>query len=189
MVWRCALPEVSAAAAMGFRGYWDAHEEDMLRRGVQKHGIGSWERIRHDPEFKILKCVRAHARVAERPPATCRRRCTRLPRRKHMLRARQRGGGARARVGRRVQRRRLRIACCAKTALPHALRELTACAARLPRRRGRTGVQLKDKWRNLVRPRRRGRRLSHACLCQACLWRRLKTAAVARVESRARCAS
>jgi hypothetical protein len=42
---------------MGFRGYWDAHEEEMLRRGVQKHGIGSWERIRHDPEFKVLKCV------------------------------------------------------------------------------------------------------------------------------------
>lgn len=42
---------------MGFRGYWDAHEEDLLRRGVQKHGIGSWERIRHDPDFKILKCV------------------------------------------------------------------------------------------------------------------------------------
>lgn len=47
---------------MGFRGYWDAHEEDLLRRGVQKHGIGSWERIRHDPEFKVLKCVSQLAR-------------------------------------------------------------------------------------------------------------------------------
>lgn len=44
---------------MPFRGYWDAHEEDQLRRGVQKHGIGSWERIRHDPEFKVLRCADA----------------------------------------------------------------------------------------------------------------------------------
>jgi hypothetical protein len=44
---------------MPFRGYWDAHEEDQLRRGVQKHGIGSWERIRHDPEFKVLRCAPA----------------------------------------------------------------------------------------------------------------------------------
>ena len=52
---------------MGFRGYWDAHEEEMLRRGVQKHGIGSWERIRHDPEFRVLR------RVAQRltVPAAC----------------------------------------------------------------------------------------------------------------------
>lgn len=49
---------------MTFRGYWDAHEEDLLRRGVQKHGIGSWERIRHDPDFKILKCVCRRARLA-----------------------------------------------------------------------------------------------------------------------------
>lgn len=38
-----------------FRGYWCGEEEEALRRGVQKHGIGAWERIRHDPEFKILK--------------------------------------------------------------------------------------------------------------------------------------
>lgn len=38
------------------RGYWAHEEEESLRRGVQKHGIGAWERIRHDPEFKILKC-------------------------------------------------------------------------------------------------------------------------------------
>jgi len=41
----------------GFRGYWDAHEEELLRRGVQRHGIGSWERIRHDVEFRLLKCA------------------------------------------------------------------------------------------------------------------------------------
>ena len=38
------------------RGYWCGEEEECLRKGVQKHGIGAWERIRHDPEFKILKC-------------------------------------------------------------------------------------------------------------------------------------
>jgi hypothetical protein len=42
---------------MPYRGYWDEEEEDSLRDAVQKHGIGAWERMRHDPEFKVLKCV------------------------------------------------------------------------------------------------------------------------------------
>jgi hypothetical protein len=42
---------------MPYRGYWDEHEEDTLRYAVQKHGIGAWERMRHDPEFRILRCA------------------------------------------------------------------------------------------------------------------------------------
>lgn len=40
---------------MAFRGYWDATEEQALRDAVQKHGIGAWEKMRHDVDFKVLK--------------------------------------------------------------------------------------------------------------------------------------
>lgn len=33
---------------------WDAAEEQALRSGVQKHGLGAWERIRTDPDFHVL---------------------------------------------------------------------------------------------------------------------------------------
>jgi hypothetical protein len=33
---------------------WDAAEENALKAGVKKHGLGAWERIRTDPEFTIL---------------------------------------------------------------------------------------------------------------------------------------
>jgi hypothetical protein len=33
---------------------WDAAEEQALRSGVQKHGLGAWERIRTDAEFHVL---------------------------------------------------------------------------------------------------------------------------------------
>ena len=42
---------------MAFRGYWDATEEQALRDAVQKHGIGAWEKMRHDVDFKVLKYV------------------------------------------------------------------------------------------------------------------------------------
>ena len=42
-------------STMPFRGYWDDEEEQALRDAVQKHGIGSWEKMRHDPDFKVLK--------------------------------------------------------------------------------------------------------------------------------------
>ena len=42
---------------MPFRGYWDDEEEAALRDAVQKHGIGAWEKMRHDTAFKVLKCV------------------------------------------------------------------------------------------------------------------------------------
>jgi hypothetical protein len=45
------------APQMAFRGYWDATEEQALRDAVQKHGIGAWEKMRHDVDFKVLKCV------------------------------------------------------------------------------------------------------------------------------------
>eukprot|EP00976_Prorocentrum_cordatum_P018171 367486-Prorocentrum_minimum.AAC.2 len=48
---------------MPYRGYWDEEEEDSLRDAVQKHGIGAWERMRHDPEFKVLKYVDDFARA------------------------------------------------------------------------------------------------------------------------------
>lgn len=34
---------------------WDKEEMMMLRKGVQRHGVGSWETIRQDPDFKLLK--------------------------------------------------------------------------------------------------------------------------------------
>ena len=33
---------------------WDQQEEEALREGVKKHGLGAWERIRTDPEFSLL---------------------------------------------------------------------------------------------------------------------------------------
>ena len=33
---------------------WTLDEEEALRRGVQKHGIGAWEIIRQDALFKGL---------------------------------------------------------------------------------------------------------------------------------------
>lgn len=43
------------------RGYWSENEETALKRAVRKHGIGAWEKMRNDPEFVTLRCVRAHA--------------------------------------------------------------------------------------------------------------------------------
>ena len=43
------------APALAFRGYWDATEEQALRDAVQKHGIGAWEKMRHDVDSKVLK--------------------------------------------------------------------------------------------------------------------------------------
>ena len=40
------------------RGYWQAEEETALRAAVQKHGIGAWEKMRTDPDFKALRCAR-----------------------------------------------------------------------------------------------------------------------------------
>lgn len=39
------------------RGYhvWNQAEEDALRAGVKKHGLGAWEIIRKDPEFSVLE--------------------------------------------------------------------------------------------------------------------------------------
>ncbi len=34
---------------------WTTEEEDSLRNGVTKHGLGSWEIIRRDPEFLMLE--------------------------------------------------------------------------------------------------------------------------------------
>jgi hypothetical protein len=33
---------------------WSLEEEEALRKGVQKHGIGAWEIIRQDALFKHL---------------------------------------------------------------------------------------------------------------------------------------
>ena len=33
---------------------WTLEEEEALRKGVQKHGIGAWEIIRQDALFKHL---------------------------------------------------------------------------------------------------------------------------------------
>jgi len=34
---------------------WSAQEEESLRRGVQRHGVGAWQVILRDPEYDILK--------------------------------------------------------------------------------------------------------------------------------------
>jgi hypothetical protein len=47
----------TGGGAAPVRGYWDASEEGALRRAVQKHGIGAWEKMRNDPEFTALRCV------------------------------------------------------------------------------------------------------------------------------------
>ena len=49
------MPKAYADPVTPFRGYWDEEEENALRDAVQKHGIGSWEKMRHDPDFKVLK--------------------------------------------------------------------------------------------------------------------------------------
>ncbi len=33
---------------------WNSEEEEALRLGVMKHGIGAWQIILRDPEFGIL---------------------------------------------------------------------------------------------------------------------------------------
>lgn len=40
------------------RGYrvWCGEEENQLRQGVLKCGLGAWEVIRRDPEFPGLRC-------------------------------------------------------------------------------------------------------------------------------------
>ena len=55
----------AAAATTTVRGYWSENEEGALKRAVRKHGIGAWEKMRNDPEFATLRCVRC---VRERPP-------------------------------------------------------------------------------------------------------------------------
>ena len=48
----------TAREASGVRGYWQAPEEQALKRAVRKHGIGAWEKMRNDPEFAVLRCAR-----------------------------------------------------------------------------------------------------------------------------------
>ena len=52
----------TAAAGGGARGYWSQPEEQALKRAVRKHGIGAWEKMRNDPEFAALRCVRERER-------------------------------------------------------------------------------------------------------------------------------
>lgn len=48
---------MGSSGASGRREYrvWEAHEEQALRDGVKKHGLGAWEKIRTDGEFEVLK--------------------------------------------------------------------------------------------------------------------------------------
>ena len=67
---RCDSADMrGAAATTPYRGYWDEHEEDTLRYAVQKHGIGAWERMRHDPDFRILRCAALTSTTAHVNPA------------------------------------------------------------------------------------------------------------------------
>ena len=61
----------TAREASGVRGYWQAPEEQALKRAVRKHGIGAWEKMRNDPEFAALRCARdASERTRERRART-----------------------------------------------------------------------------------------------------------------------
>jgi hypothetical protein len=166
---------------MAFRGYWDATEEQALRDAVQKHGIGAWEKMRHDVDFKVLKCVPSRAR-ARNSSATARSSAARFPPSFHAADARgtranadnsrfssQWRGTTDAREEFFAATRFLRGECALGGARGRAAeragRRLNAHTARrrrahpahlLPipdpyRHRGRTGVQLKDKWRNLIK--------------------------------------
>lgn len=46
-----------AVNAANTRAYncWTHEEEEQLRLGVEKHGLGSWEIIRRDTEFGLLE--------------------------------------------------------------------------------------------------------------------------------------
>ena len=164
---------------MAFRGYWDATEEQALRDAVQKHGIGAWEKMRHDVDFKVLKCVAGRTRArAPRDAALERRAFPSIHSRRRRAQARTRANAdnsrfsSRARsttdargVFRRFFARRMRARGSARARrgdAPRRLYEHTARqrrvhpAHRFPtpdphRHRGRTGVQLKDKWRNLIK--------------------------------------
>ena len=169
------------APQMAFRGYWDATEEQALRDAVQKHGIGAWEKMRHDVDFKVLKCVPSRAR-ARNSSATARSSAARFPPSFHAADARgtranadnsrfssQWRGTTDAREEFFAATRFLRGECALGGARGRAAeragRRLNAHTARrrrahpahpLPipdpyRHRGRTGVQLKDKWRNLIK--------------------------------------
>ncbi|KAJ9521088.1 hypothetical protein QJQ45_022817, partial [Haematococcus lacustris] len=50
------MPE-KAPGARPTRGYnvWSTVEEEALRNGVKKHGLGAWEVIRKDPSFSVLE--------------------------------------------------------------------------------------------------------------------------------------
>lgn len=165
------------APQMAFRGYWDATEEQALRDAVQKHGIGAWEKMRHDVDFKVLKCVpgRTRARATrdatrKTPRVSLRSFARRRPRRLERARTRITRDSRVARPGRRTRestffRDRMRVRGGARARRGDAPRRLISRAARRhrahpahlfptpdPRRhRGRTGVQLKDKWRNLIK--------------------------------------
>jgi hypothetical protein len=41
----------------GTRSYnvWSVEEEEALRQGVKKHGLGAWEIIRRDKAFAVLE--------------------------------------------------------------------------------------------------------------------------------------
>ena len=55
---------------------WAAEEEDALRLGVAKHGIGAWEIIRQDPAYRsLLMCALA----AALPLSHVALKCTKLP--------------------------------------------------------------------------------------------------------------
>ena len=55
---------------------WAAEEEDALRLGVAKHGIGAWEIIRQDPAYRSLLMCAPAAASAFRHSAL---KCTKLP--------------------------------------------------------------------------------------------------------------
>jgi len=90
---------------------WAAEEEDALRMGVAKHGIGAWEIIRQDPAYRsLLMCAPAGATAVSGMHMHCAR------------------------------------ACAAEQVTDKAVTR-----GALALRSDRTGVQLKDKWRNLVK--------------------------------------
>jgi hypothetical protein len=171
----------AAAATLPFRGYWDDTEEQALRDAVQKHGIGAWEKMRHDVEFKVLKCVQCY----QGPPPSRIYFFSHNPQFVSALHVTQdqgtqgqeiiEGGDGgwvccrrvilsvcpceaashTQRVHRSRHARRLGFAAAATSfsmlSLPSSIHPVPTKNKTKTSYRGRTGVQLKDKWRNLIK--------------------------------------
>ena len=55
---------------------WSENEEQALREGVRRYGVGSWELIRQDKSFAILKYSRCPETTVSDCGSQATQRCT-----------------------------------------------------------------------------------------------------------------